>query len=96
MSSSENWDTEIRNLIRKFHISDEDQNIENLIQYLGLEEGVRDQCVEDAASLVKSLRRQKNPGLMETFLGEYGLSTEEGVALMCLAEFCGFGLLHGS
>jgi len=86
MSSPENWDTEIRNRIREFHISDEDQNIENLIQYLGLEEGLREQCVEEAAALVKTLRRQKNPGLMETFLGEYGLSTEEGVALMCLAE----------
>ena len=26
------------------------------------------------------------PGLMEVFLAEYGLSTDEGVALMCLAE----------
>lgn len=86
MSSSENWDTEIRSLIRELHVSDEDRNIENLIQYLKLQEKVREQCVEDAAELVRTLRRQKNPGLMETFLGEYGLSTEEGVALMCLAE----------
>ncbi|MCG8491994.1 MAG: bifunctional proline dehydrogenase/L-glutamate gamma-semialdehyde dehydrogenase PutA [Sneathiellales bacterium] len=86
MPSPENWDTEIRTIIRDFHISDEDQNIKNLIQYLGLKEETREQCVEDAATLVKTLRRQKNPGLMETFLGEYGLSTEEGVALMCLAE----------
>ena len=26
------------------------------------------------------------PGLMEVFLAEYGLSTDEGIALMCLAE----------
>ena len=27
-----------------------------------------------------------SPGLMEVFLAEYGLSTDEGIALMCLAE----------
>jgi RHH-type proline utilization regulon transcriptional repressor/proline dehydrogenase/delta 1-pyrroline-5-carboxylate dehydrogenase len=31
-------------------------------------------------------RADTRPGLMEVFLAEYGLSTEEGVALMCLAE----------
>jgi RHH-type proline utilization regulon transcriptional repressor/proline dehydrogenase/delta 1-pyrroline-5-carboxylate dehydrogenase len=30
--------------------------------------------------------RATAPGLMEAFLAEYGLSTDEGVALMCLAE----------
>ena len=28
----------------------------------------------------------RRPGLMEVFLAEYGLSTKEGIALMCLAE----------
>jgi RHH-type proline utilization regulon transcriptional repressor/proline dehydrogenase/delta 1-pyrroline-5-carboxylate dehydrogenase len=32
------------------------------------------------------MRADTRPGLMEVFLAEYGLSTEEGVALMCLAE----------
>ncbi|WP_375691145.1 bifunctional proline dehydrogenase/L-glutamate gamma-semialdehyde dehydrogenase PutA [Pseudooceanicola sp. LIPI14-2-Ac024] len=39
-----------------------------------------------AVEMVKALRADSKPGLMETFLAEYGLSTEEGVALMCLAE----------
>ncbi|WP_299611793.1 bifunctional proline dehydrogenase/L-glutamate gamma-semialdehyde dehydrogenase PutA [uncultured Tateyamaria sp.] len=39
-----------------------------------------------AATLVTAIRTQAAPGLMETFLAEYGLSTDEGVALMCLAE----------
>ncbi|QIE43174.1 bifunctional proline dehydrogenase/L-glutamate gamma-semialdehyde dehydrogenase PutA (plasmid) [Rhodobacteraceae bacterium SC52] len=39
-----------------------------------------------ATSLVKGIRDDSRPGLMEVFLAEYGLSTEEGVALMCLAE----------
>ncbi|MEM1286235.1 MAG: bifunctional proline dehydrogenase/L-glutamate gamma-semialdehyde dehydrogenase PutA [Pseudomonadota bacterium] len=39
-----------------------------------------------ATGLVTGIRQQKNPGLMEVFLAEYGLSTAEGIALMCLAE----------
>jgi RHH-type transcriptional regulator, proline utilization regulon repressor / proline dehydrogenase / delta 1-pyrroline-5-carboxylate dehydrogenase len=39
-----------------------------------------------AADLVTGIRSDAQPGLMEQFLAEYGLSTKEGVALMCLAE----------
>nr|WP_232830775.1 bifunctional proline dehydrogenase/L-glutamate gamma-semialdehyde dehydrogenase PutA [Tropicimonas sp. IMCC34011] len=39
-----------------------------------------------AADLVRKVRSDGDPGLMEAMLAEYGLSTQEGVALMCLAE----------
>jgi RHH-type proline utilization regulon transcriptional repressor/proline dehydrogenase/delta 1-pyrroline-5-carboxylate dehydrogenase len=39
-----------------------------------------------AADLVRAIRGAAAPGMMEVFLAEYGLSTDEGVALMCLAE----------
>jgi len=39
-----------------------------------------------ALELVTQLRNDDDPGLMEVFLSQYGLSTDEGVALMCLAE----------
>lgn len=39
-----------------------------------------------AVQLISDIRQAGNPGLMEAFLAEYGLSTDEGVALMCLAE----------
>ncbi|WP_116598638.1 bifunctional proline dehydrogenase/L-glutamate gamma-semialdehyde dehydrogenase PutA [Primorskyibacter marinus] len=39
-----------------------------------------------AATLVTKIRGHARPGLMEVFLAEYGLSTDEGIALMCLAE----------
>ncbi len=39
-----------------------------------------------AADLVREIRGTTAPGMMEVFLAEYGLSTDEGVALMCLAE----------
>ena len=38
------------------------------------------------ADLVSRIRASVKPGLMEVFLAEYGLSTDEGIALMCLAE----------
>lgn len=39
-----------------------------------------------AFDLVTAIRADDDPGLMEVFLEEYGLSTDEGIALMCLAE----------
>ena len=47
---------------------------------------MRQATTEHARKLVQQLRAEAKPGLMETFLGEYGLSSDEGVALMCLAE----------
>ncbi|MGL4766572.1 MAG: bifunctional proline dehydrogenase/L-glutamate gamma-semialdehyde dehydrogenase PutA [Formosimonas sp.] len=41
---------------------------------------------EHAAQLIETVRAEQKPSLMESMLGEYGLSTDEGVALMCLAE----------
>ena len=58
------------------------QHLANL--YLSTEE--RRQTVELAAGWVRELRDSTSPGLMESFLAEYGLSTQEGVALMCMAE----------
>ena len=46
----------------------------------------RGRIVAAGADLVRRIRASVKPGLMEVFLAEYGLSTEEGVALMCLAE----------
>jgi RHH-type transcriptional regulator, proline utilization regulon repressor / proline dehydrogenase / delta 1-pyrroline-5-carboxylate dehydrogenase len=51
-----------------------------------LSEADRAEICAAAASLVRDIRGHSNPGLMEVFLAEYGLSTDEGVALMCLAE----------
>ena len=39
-----------------------------------------------AAELVREVRKRSSPTVMEAFLAEYGLSTDEGVGLMCLAE----------
>ncbi len=60
--------------------------IENLTSIAALSPNERQEIVENAAKLVRQIRKQGNSGLMENFLVEYGLSSEEGIALMCLAE----------
>ncbi len=57
-----------------------------LIAEAGLDPAARARIAAAGADLVRRIRANVRPGLMEVFLAEYGLSTEEGIALMCLAE----------
>jgi RHH-type proline utilization regulon transcriptional repressor/proline dehydrogenase/delta 1-pyrroline-5-carboxylate dehydrogenase len=47
---------------------------------------LRTRIQDRARAFVRHLREETKPGLMEMMLAEYGLSTNEGIALMCLAE----------
>ncbi|MCR9278268.1 MAG: bifunctional proline dehydrogenase/L-glutamate gamma-semialdehyde dehydrogenase PutA [Pseudomonadaceae bacterium] len=69
-----------------FPTASEQDILDALIADLDLDTKARRAIVRDAASLVERIRRHSEPTLMEAFLSEYGLSTDEGVALMCLAE----------
>ena len=60
--------------------------IERLIEHARLSTHQRRDISQSAADLIGRIRSDGEPGLMEVFLAEYGLSTQEGVALMCLAE----------
>ncbi|MCC7320722.1 MAG: bifunctional proline dehydrogenase/L-glutamate gamma-semialdehyde dehydrogenase PutA [Rubellimicrobium sp.] len=60
--------------------------IESLRALAALDPAARGAITARAADLVRAIRGDSSPGLMEIFLAEYGLSTGEGVALMCLAE----------
>ncbi len=51
-----------------------------------LDTTLRQKIHRDAAELVRQVRASGQHSLMERFLTEYGLSTTEGVGLMCLAE----------
>ncbi|MBD3764998.1 MAG: bifunctional proline dehydrogenase/L-glutamate gamma-semialdehyde dehydrogenase PutA [Rhodobacterales bacterium] len=57
-----------------------------LIAEAALSDTARAQITAVGADLVTRIRASARPGLMEVFLAEYGLSTDEGIALMCLAE----------
>ena len=60
--------------------------LRQLIADAALDQTARDRIAAGGASLVRQIRADARPGLMEVFLAEYGLSTEEGISLMCLAE----------
>ena len=63
-----------------------DAVLATLIKTANLSAQDREDITAMAAGLVRDIRSNTSPGLMEVFLAEYGLSTDEGVALMCLAE----------
>ncbi|GAB4359223.1 MAG: bifunctional proline dehydrogenase/L-glutamate gamma-semialdehyde dehydrogenase PutA [Oricola sp.] len=75
-----------REAMRSAHRADEAEILETLIAGHAPDEGMREATVARAARLVEAIRSEVRPGLMEVFLAEYGLSTDEGIALMCLAE----------
>ncbi|MEM8689746.1 MAG: hypothetical protein AAGF81_20655, partial [Pseudomonadota bacterium] len=76
----------IRRDIRSACLMDEAQALRNLQAASPLTAHQRQRISERATSLVLGIRENDEPGMMESFLAEYGLSTKEGIALMCLAE----------
>ena len=73
-------------IIQSGALRDEAALVADLIAEAGLSATQRDAITAQGADLVSRIRRAAKPGLMEVFLAEYGLSTGEGIALMCLAE----------
>ena len=76
----------LRPLIDDNTYTDEAQKIDGLRAASHLTQSDREAIKAHATKLVTAIREDSRPGLMEVFLSEYGLSTEEGIALMCLAE----------
>ena len=65
---------------------DEAETLRALVRSANLSPADRSRIAASGAELVQTIREAGHPGLMEVFLAEYGLSTDEGIALMCLAE----------
>ncbi|MCJ8297742.1 MAG: bifunctional proline dehydrogenase/L-glutamate gamma-semialdehyde dehydrogenase PutA [Pseudomonadales bacterium] len=76
----------IRQNILDYYLAPEQSVITQLIDDADISIEQRNNICEQAAALVTSVRAAGNPSMMEKFLAEYGLTTKEGVALMCLAE----------
>ncbi len=77
---------ECRNIIRQYYLADEYQVISELLNRAQLSTQTRVDISTRAADLIRTVRHDSTPTMMEKFLAEYGLTTKEGVALMCLAE----------
>ncbi|MEM7742124.1 MAG: bifunctional proline dehydrogenase/L-glutamate gamma-semialdehyde dehydrogenase PutA [Pseudomonadota bacterium] len=77
---------ELRQTLRDHTLTAEPALVRTLVDQAGLSEEMRRAISARAADLVRAVRKTGKIGLMEKLLAEYGLSTDEGVALMCLAE----------
>ncbi|MGH8500544.1 MAG: bifunctional proline dehydrogenase/L-glutamate gamma-semialdehyde dehydrogenase, partial [Methylococcales bacterium] len=66
---------------------DEAEHLSELLEQARLVDTDQAQVQTMAAGLVRKVRiRAADPGLVEAFMREYDLSSEEGVLLMCVAE----------
>src|SRR6266581_7415677 len=76
----------IRAEIRANALADETQSLNRLVGLADLSAQQRAAISTRAIELVRTVRERSDVQMLEVFLSEYGLSTREGVALMCLAE----------
>jgi len=73
--------------LESLKFGDEDTLVEELLRSSGLSTAQRREIERSAVALVEEVRRRKSEhSLLDTFLKQYGLDRDEGVALMCLAE----------
>lgn len=75
-----------RDNIRSHYLADEATVVKTLVANAGISSDDRKRISARAAELVRNVRAHSTPTMMEKFLAQYGLTTKEGVALMCLAE----------
>ncbi|MEG2312728.1 bifunctional proline dehydrogenase/L-glutamate gamma-semialdehyde dehydrogenase PutA [Brevundimonas sp.] len=81
-SELHHWDDLDRNKFR-----DERETVVDLLSRPNLNQGERATVLAEATALVEHARQsQKKQGVVESFLQEFSLGTQEGLALMTLAE----------
>ena len=78
--------TELRSLLRENILCDEADALQRLFEQAQLSPDERAKITELASALITTIRSESQPQLTESFLAQYELSTDEGIALMCLAE----------
>ncbi|MGF1503012.1 MAG: bifunctional proline dehydrogenase/L-glutamate gamma-semialdehyde dehydrogenase PutA [Paracoccaceae bacterium] len=72
--------------VRETYFADEAELVQALAAEIKISDEDRAKAAASGAQYVKRVRQETSPSMMEAFLAEYGLSTAEGVGLMCLAE----------
>src|SRR5882757_7573723 len=76
----------LRRSLRQRTLESEADAVRRLLQRLGLTDGARHRATTRATALVTAARsRQAERSILDAFLQEFGLSNQEGVALMCIA-----------
>jgi len=84
--NSSNNGNSFRQAVRSHYAADEASLMRELIAQIRFDAGERNAIAAAGARIVDQVRNETSPSMMESFLAEYGLSTDEGVGLMCLAE----------
>src|SRR5271169_4925827 len=79
--------SDLRETIRDHGTWSEDRAVTRLLHSLELTAGARHRAVAVARGLVEGARaRRDERPFLDAFLQEFGLSNQEGIALMCIAE----------
>lgn len=77
----------LRSAVQDLTHADEPALVASMLDGLALECAARERVSQQAIELVKQCRAQSDrAGTLDAFLQEFGLSNDEGIALMCLAE----------
>jgi len=77
----------LRQTMREHALWPEDRAVTRLLHRLELTGGARHRAVSVAMKLVEGARaRRDERPFLDAFLQEFGLSNQEGIALMCIAE----------
>jgi RHH-type proline utilization regulon transcriptional repressor/proline dehydrogenase/delta 1-pyrroline-5-carboxylate dehydrogenase len=77
----------LRTAMRAHTLLPEDQAVKQLLHELELTGGARHRAVSLGVALVEGARaRRDERPFLDAFLQEFGLSNQEGIALMCIAE----------
>jgi RHH-type proline utilization regulon transcriptional repressor/proline dehydrogenase/delta 1-pyrroline-5-carboxylate dehydrogenase len=78
---------QIRRAMREHALLSENRTVTRLLHRLELTGGARHRAVSVAMALVEGARaRRDERAFLDAFLQEFGLSNQEGIALMCIAE----------
>ncbi|QJC27571.1 bifunctional protein PutA [Anaplasma platys] len=86
MMSSLQLPDELRRRMQGLYNADERSYIRYLTERSEISPDSRVRIYNLAKQIIEKVRSSKSTTIMDAFMQEYGLSTEEGVALMCLAE----------
>src|ERR1700691_3209343 len=77
----------LRAAVREHSLWPEDQAVNRLLRCLELTGGARHRAVALGVKLVEGARaRREERPFLDAFLQEFGLSNQEGIALICIAE----------
>lgn len=73
--------------INQYYHADEAELVTHLLDSIDLSEDASERIRQTACDLISRVRaRRDEQGVLEAFMQQYDLSSEEGVVLMCLAE----------